>query len=211
MPHQFLYFADPMCSWCWGFSPVIGAVEKRCGDRVPVRVIMGGLYPGTIQILKEAAKETIREHWRHVHAASGQTFNHAFFDREEFVYDTEPASRAVVVVRRQRPELALSFLRYLHEAFYVRNQDITDAGVLRDLAGEFGVDRGAFARTYDDETSISQTQSDFAVSRQAGITGFPTLLAGGYTAGYTVITHGYQPWEILEGRIQNLESGGLNT
>ena len=22
------YFADPMCSWCWGFSPVISEIKK---------------------------------------------------------------------------------------------------------------------------------------------------------------------------------------
>jgi putative protein-disulfide isomerase len=23
-----VYFADPMCSWCYGFSPVIAALEQ---------------------------------------------------------------------------------------------------------------------------------------------------------------------------------------
>jgi len=77
--------------------------------------------------------------------------------------------------------------------------------VLCDLSGEFGISRDVFAGVYSDETTVSQTQSDFAMSRQAGITGFPTLLVGSDTAGYDVITHGYQPWAGLEVRIQAWE------
>ena len=44
-PHL-LYVADPMCSWCYGFSPVIGAVAGHFGDRLPVRLLMGGLRAG---------------------------------------------------------------------------------------------------------------------------------------------------------------------
>src|SRR5690242_8930931 len=41
-PHL-IYFADPMCSWCWGFAPVIGAIRQRFGDALPIRLMMGGL------------------------------------------------------------------------------------------------------------------------------------------------------------------------
>ena len=40
-PH-FIYFADPMCSWCYGFSPVMGALARQFEGRLPVRVVMGG-------------------------------------------------------------------------------------------------------------------------------------------------------------------------
>ena len=41
-PHL-VYFADPMCSWCWGFSPVIEAISEQFGTSLPIRLIMGGL------------------------------------------------------------------------------------------------------------------------------------------------------------------------
>ena len=28
-----LYFADPMCSWCWGFNPVMARVREAYGER----------------------------------------------------------------------------------------------------------------------------------------------------------------------------------
>ena len=43
MNQQLIYFADPMCSWCWGFSPAMEAVTAKYGDQLPVRLILGGL------------------------------------------------------------------------------------------------------------------------------------------------------------------------
>jgi putative protein-disulfide isomerase len=198
MSEQLVYFADPMCSWCWGFSPVIEATRSRFGDELPVRLILGGLRPGTTEIMDEAAKRMIREHWEHVHEASGQPFDHAFFEREGFVYDTEPACRAVVAVRRQDAGAALAFLKHLHHAFYAGNQDVTERETLGVLAAEFGLDREIFVKAFDDEETISETRRDFAIARRAGITGFPTLLAGSNDEGYAVVTPGYQSWQKVE-------------
>ncbi len=57
-----IYLADPMCSWCWGFSPVIAGIKQRFGDALPIRLIIGGLRPGTTKPLDDAGKRTIREH-----------------------------------------------------------------------------------------------------------------------------------------------------
>jgi putative protein-disulfide isomerase len=198
---QLVYFADPMCSWCWGFSPVIDAARARFGDELSVRLILGGLRPGTTEVMDEAAKQMIREHWEHVHEASGQPFDHSFFAREGFVYDTEPACRAIVAVRRQHANGALAFLKHLHHAFYAENRDVTERGTLCALATEFGLDAEAFAEAFDAEESVTETRRDFAIARHAGITGFPTVLAGSDATGYAIVTVGYQTWERIEALI----------
>ena len=43
------YFADPMCSWCWGFAPVISAIEETYKNRLKVELVLGGLRPGTTE------------------------------------------------------------------------------------------------------------------------------------------------------------------
>ena len=55
-------------------------------------------------------KDYIREAWTRVGAATGQPFDFSFLDREGFVYDTEPACRAVVTARRLLPRIALPFM-----------------------------------------------------------------------------------------------------
>jgi len=190
-PHL-IYFADPMCSWCWGFAPVIEAIRQRFGDALPIRLVMGGLRPGTTKPLDEAGRRTIREHWEHVHAASGQPFDFRFFEREGFVYDTEPAARAVVVVRRSGAD-ALAFLSRVHAAFYAENRDVTDEHELADLAAQSGFERDDFVQAFRSEAAQQETRRDFATAQRAGITGFPALIAGvGEGTPYALVTQGYQ-------------------
>ena len=93
-PHL-IYFADPMCSWCYGFSPVIADIRRAFGRALPIRLVMGGLRPGTEQPMTEAAKTEIKGHWTHVAEASGLPFDGGVLDIPGFRYDTDPAARAV--------------------------------------------------------------------------------------------------------------------
>lgn len=188
-----LYVADPMCSWCWGFGVAVRAVRERFPD-LPIRLLMGGLRPGTTESMSDAMKGTVREHWEHVAAASGQPFDFAFFDREGFVYDSEPASRAVVVARRSGEGAALAMLEAAQRAFYAQNRDVTDPEVLADLSAAAGLDRAAFSEAFCGEDASQETWTDFAIAQKAGIRGFPTLLAGtGEGAAYGIVTQGFQP------------------
>ncbi len=193
-----VYFADPMCSWCWGFSPVIEAVREEYGETLPVRLIMGGLRPGTRAPMDDAAKASVRSHWEHVHAASGQPFDFGFFGRQGFVYDTEPAARAVVLARRGGQARGFAYLRRVHAAFYAENRDVTDPQVLADLARELGFSREAFLEALSSDGLGQETRQDFAIARSAGISGFPALIAGmGPDGNYALVTHGFQPAERI--------------
>ena len=69
-----LYVADPMCSWCYGFAPVIADIADHFGDRLPVQLMMGGLRAGNPKPMTPAGKSTIAGHWQKVEQASGQPF-----------------------------------------------------------------------------------------------------------------------------------------
>ena len=38
-----VYIADPMCSWCWGFAPVIDELVREFAGQLSLRVVAGGL------------------------------------------------------------------------------------------------------------------------------------------------------------------------
>lgn len=189
-----IYFTDPMCSWCYGFSPTIEAIQAEFGERLPIRLVMGGLRPGTTEPMTEEAKASLRSHWAHVTEASGQPFDYAVLDPEGFVYDTDPAARAVVIVRNFDPQAAVAYLARLQRAFYAERQDVTCGKVLADLAVEIGIDRAAFVAAFATEAARKETWTDYAVSQRAGVSGFPTLVAGPNEDGaFGVVTRGYAP------------------
>ena len=194
-PHL-IYFSDPMCSWCYGFSPVIDEIRRAYGEALPVRVVMGGLRPGTTTPMKPEARREIAGHWTHVHEASGLPFDPAVLDRDGFVYDTDPAARAVVIARKQGDDLAVRYLAAAQRAFYAENRDVTSPAVLGDLAADFGLDRAAFLEDWASDEAKQETWADYALSQRAGVTGFPTLVGGPNDHGvFGVVTRGYAPAE----------------
>jgi putative protein-disulfide isomerase len=194
---RLVYFADPMCSWCYGFAPVIEALADRFEDRLPIHVVMGGLRAGNTEPMSEEDKATIREHWTRVAAMTGQPFDMSFFDRQGFVYDTEPACRAVVTARRLMPRMALPFMARIQQAFYAENRDMTAAKEIALVAEEAGFDRAEFGAAFAGYETRSETVRDFMTAEALGIRGFPTLIAGSEGRGYALLTHGYRPLEDL--------------
>lgn len=196
MQKELIYFVDPMCSWCWGFSPVIQSIRQTFADRLPLRVVLGGLFPGTSRNMNEQTKNEIREHWGHVNELSGQPFNYDFFDRTDFTYDTEPACRAVVAARRLQSTTTLPMLEHLHRSFYTQNLDITQTETLSEVASEVGLDPVAFTEAFESQDIREETLRDFQFSRSLGVSGFPTLVAKEGEV-HAAVTAGYQPLDKI--------------
>ncbi len=216
MTKKLIYVGDPMCSWCWGFAPVKRRIEELCRDRAEVSLVVGGLRPFTTEPQDDARKTFLREHWRDVGDRTGQPFAFHLLDRDDFVYDTEPASRAAVVVRRLDGQAAaLGFFSELQRAFYADNADITETATLIALAGDFGVDADAFAARFETEEMRQATIDDFELARSLGVTGFPTVVVED-EEGHAYLTVGYQPYERLgavldgwlDGRVQRRVAEG---
>ena len=92
----------------------------------------------------------------------------------------------------------IAFLHRLQAAFYAENCAVTDAQVLADIAAQSGFDRETFLQAFRGEEAKQETWHDFASAQRAGITGFPTLIAGvGEGAPYALVTQGYQPSDRL--------------
>jgi putative protein-disulfide isomerase len=199
-----VYFADPMCSWCYGFAPVIREIADHFGERLPVELVMGGLRAGNAVPMRDKDRAYIREAWRRVNEATGQPFDLSFFDRESFVYDTEPACRAVVTMRLLNPGLALAYKGKVSSAFYAENRDVTTPEVLSDIAAEMGLDRDKFEEELLSAEARNATFKDFLTAQELGIRGFPTLIAGSReTRQYVLVTNGYRS---IDGMIEALES-----
>lgn len=203
MSREIIYVGDPMCSWCWGFSPVIFKVYEQYADVAPFSFMVGGLHAYDTDPMDDRYKATIRHHWKSVEKRTGQPFTYKFFEREGFVLDTEPACRAAVTVRILNPAIAFpKYFEEIHRAFYFDDKDTTDMGTLADLAKGVGVDRQAFVDTFQTTATKGETANDFKNSRQMGVNGYPTVLLKD-DHGYGLLTAGYRSFEHLEPVLQD--------
>jgi putative protein-disulfide isomerase len=197
---ELIYVGDPMCSWCWGFSPTLERLMARYPDRFSFSLIVGGLRPGPAAAkLDEGMKAYLAHHWRQVDLRSGQPFDYAFLERNDFVYDTEPSCRAVVTVRRMVPNRTFQFMEAVHRAFYARNLDPTRTETFLEIASSMDLAEDEFRKLYGSEELVRETERDFLAARQMGVHGFPsTLLRENDDPTPIPLTRGWVSWEEME-------------
>jgi putative protein-disulfide isomerase len=193
---EFVYVGDPMCSWCWGFSPALAKLESRYD--IPLRVVMGGLRTGPrAELMNAEARGQLADYWHGVAQRTGQPFTNASLERNGWRYDTEPSCRGVVAMRELAPQETLRWVARLHRAFYVEGVDITDMAVFPELLEGFDVHPDRYAQVLADDATTERTQQDFAEAQRYGVTGFPTVL---FRDGeeLSIVTRGFVPWDQLE-------------
>ncbi|AXQ49209.1 DsbA family protein [Pseudomonas vlassakiae] len=197
MTARLIYVMDPMCSWCWGFAPVAAALIAQAAEAgVSTRLVPGGLRTGG-SALDGSTRKYILEHWQAVAEATGQPFRFDGAMPDGFVYDTEPACRALVTARELDAERVWPLLALIQRSFYEQGVDVTRAPQLVELAEQAGFDRERFAQQFTSHDIRAATSADFSWVQDLGIAGFPTLLAE-RNGQLALLTNGYQPLGSLQ-------------
>lgn len=206
MSQRLIYIMDPMCSWCWGFAPVIDAIQQAYPD-LPLHLVAGGLRPGVTDPMQDSARQALTEHWQAVGRTSGQPILTPDVLPAGFIYNTEPACRALVVARELEPDRVWSLVKAIQSAFYTRAEDVTQCSLLSDLAEQVGYPRSRFSKAFVADSAQLAVAADFSWVGDLGISGFPTLLAerDGMLA---LLANGYQPAEVILPLLQRWVEAG---
>ncbi|MDX5346683.1 MAG: DsbA family protein [Hymenobacteraceae bacterium] len=194
---QLIYVADPMCSWCYGFAPEISRLKGSHDELVDFKLVMGGLRTGSSDPMNAQLKEMVARHWEQVHDVSGQPFNYHFLHRNDFVYDTEPACRAMVAVRHLKPKLEFEIFKDMQRQFYAEATDITQLDSLLEIMLDFGINEDEFIQLFNSEKIKEETQDDFDLALGMGVESFPTVLLMDDSEELHLITKGYRTYEQM--------------
>jgi len=187
---EVIYVGDPMCSWCWGIAPALEKLQEYCDQQGLIfRVVLGGLRPGGGDPWNQQFTQFLAHHWQEVSNRSGQPFNHEILSWESFNYDTEPACRSVVVARQLRDRIELPFFAAVQAKFYVENGDPGKPEFYRDICDRFDINFDEFLPMFEGDAAKQQTMGDFQLSRNWGVTGFPSIL----------FQQGERLWKIASG------------
>lgn len=178
---EILYVQDALCGWCYGFSPVIDQIREQFGNRLTLTAVHGGLWPGSkARKMDKALVSHLLAGMPKVTAATGQIFGAEFREKivndSQFVYDTEPAARAAIVVRDLRPENELDFIKDIQTDFFLLGHDPTRAETFLNIVKGYGIESSDFIARYESSEMIENTLFDFAKSAAWGVAVFPTLL-----------------------------------
>lgn len=170
------YIADPMCSWCWGFSPVLEAVSSALPGEIPIRYVMGGLARDSADPMPEETQSYVQSQWRLVAERTGAEFNWDFWKDCEPRRSTYPACRAVIAAGTQRPDGAAAMFHAIQRAYYLEGRNPSDAETLVQLAGELNLDIPRFSDDLVSAHTDELLHADLALRRSFHADKFPTLI-----------------------------------
>ena len=171
------YIHDPMCSWCWGFRPVLEQVKQSLPDSIEIRYVLGGLAADTDLPMPQKMQNTIRETWKRIqHEIPGTEFNYDFWKRCHPRRSTYPACRAIIACRMQQPDLEAEMLLLIQQAYYLQAKNPSDLDVLLSLAEQLGLNTQQFSDDIESEVCQNALLKEIEFCRDINISSFPSLV-----------------------------------
>jgi len=205
---RLVYVHDPLCGWCYGFSPVVKQLHDATRRRARWEILAGGMVlgdrVGPIGRLSEFLKQALPR----VEGTTGVRFGEAFttdvLDRGTLVLSSMEPSRALQAVKILAPDRAVAFAAGVQKALYEDGLDVTSLGVLGDVAECVRV--VGFEIEYLKTETYEKTMEEFRRVSEMGVTGFPTLL-GFEEEECHVFSRGWAPFDrVFESVNRWLES-----
>ena len=187
------YVHDPMCSWCWGFAPVLGRLLEELPADIRVTRLLGGLAPDTDQPMPEHTRSMVQDHWRKIQTTVGSEFNFDFWTRCQPRRDTYKACRAVVAASRQGAEETM--IEAIQKAYYLRAMNPSEPETLIDLATELGLDRALFVKDFGSAQTETEFRRQLLLRAELYVRSFPSLVLE-HGSAHTLIRHDYQDYRI---------------
>lgn len=203
---DFLYISDPICGWCYGFTPVVQALQQRHPE-MSFDVFSGGMITGDNRYPIERMEQYILKAHKQVEETTGITFGRAFLDglllSKDYLLDSEKPSIAITVFKQLIPSQVVDFVHDVQYAFNYEGKSLNDDSTYRELALKYGLDADDFITQMNSDDIRFTTNQEFQQVQQWGITGFPAAILSTGKQLY-LVARGFSTLEDLEARIQNI-------
>lgn len=198
---KLVYVMDPMCSWCWAFSPALQQVLNQ-HPSLDVHYVMGGLAPDSDQPMPPAQREQIESIWSTIAEKTGTVFNHDFWHQCEPRRSTYPACRAVISAEHIKPGSAADMISAVQHAYYLHAKNPSDENTLLAAAENIGLDKAAFQKALHSEHTEAQLQQHFQIAHMLQANGFPSVYLSKSTGECVAVSQGYCDADTLIQRVQ---------
>jgi len=173
---QLYYLHDPMCSWCWGFSPTWNKVKEALEDKVKVTYLLGGLALDNDEDMTLQTQNYVQSNWRRIEEKiPGTKFNYDFWIKCKPRRSTYPACRAVISARIQNPDCETSMIRAIQKCYYLDAQNPSNEDVLVSLAIELGLDAEKFHLDLRSEKVNKMLLAEISLAKSLGMNRMPSL------------------------------------
>lgn len=170
------YIHDPMCSWCWGFKPVLKQLTMKLPDSLTLRYLLGGLACDTNNVMPLQMQHNIQSTWKHIQQQiPGTQFNFDFWRLNIPRRSTYPSCRAVIAAENQQDNKSYEMIDAIQQAYYLDAKNPSDNNILIQLAEEIHLDIDLFKYELISEETTQELERQINFSRDMGASSFPSL------------------------------------
>lgn len=175
------YVTDPICSHCWALEPTLRRFMKQYGQYFNFKTVMGGLlekwHCGPVDPANGIhGPADVAGHWREVGEHYRMPIDGSLMI-DNPVQSSFPPSRVYKIIQKHHgEEKAFEYLRRAREDLFAFNKNIGEASVLVQIVKEMGLDGEGIVKEADEQTGHDLLNEDFALTRNLGAKGFPTII-----------------------------------
>ena len=174
---KLIYIHDPMCSWCWGFKPILQQLLASLPENIKVIRTLGGLAADSDLPMPEEMQRFLQQTWQVIQGKiPGTEFNFDFWANCAPRRSTYPACRGVIAARRQGAKYDEEMTHAIQTAYYLDAKNPSDDSTLIELAESIGLDSGEFEGALNSTSTRRVLADEIDFSRKLGVQGFPSLM-----------------------------------
>ena len=204
-----LYVFDPLCGWCYGFSPVMVRLHDEYKDMMEFDVISGGMVVGDrIGPLSDKAsyiKGAYKVVEDKMNVKFGDKYINEVLAEGSAIQTSIPSSKLLVAFKSLDNSNAILFAHELQNALYYHGIHPDDMAGLLDNCNTFGVSKESIMTIATSEEVIAVMEHDFEMSSQLGVTGFPTVFIIKDNA-ISVVSRGADSYENVKTNMDSIIS-----
>jgi putative protein-disulfide isomerase len=193
---RIVYVHDPLCGWCFGFSPIIRKLIDATKRRASWEILAGGMVLGDRVGPIGRVSGFLKRALPRLEDTTGIQFGQPFLDNVlasgTMVLSSMEPSRALQAVKTLAPDKALAFAMAVQKSLYERGLDVTRMSVLGEAAEAAGVE--GFEIEYLKTETYEKTLAEFRRVTELGVMGFPTLM-GFEEDDVRVFSRGWAPFD----------------
>lgn len=199
-----VYFYDALCGWCYGFSPVIQKLEQQYGSKVQFEVVSGGMIleerEGPIGEVAPYIKSAYKTVEQHTGVTFGEGFLKGILEPGKARFSSRQPALALSAFKQFNTGKNLSFAAALQKAVYFDGIEPDNPAAYMPYAKAFGVDETQFAARMAAPETTKAAESEFALSAQSGVRGFPTVIWV-HKREAQILSNGYLDYKELSSRV----------
>lgn len=199
-----LYFMDPLCGWCYGFSGVLDEFKNKHPE-LTYEIITGGMVVGEREgiiapQLADYILDALPRLEEYTGAEIGEAFKSGLRNRTLHMSSIKP-SLAIHAAKKLLPGHEIDFASKLQKRQYILGEDLQHNETYSQLCTEFGIDPAEFLKLMESEENQYSMQQDFAFTTNCKIQGFPAVVVSNGKYFYQA-ARGYAPLHQLESTFQ---------